>query len=90
MRKMESEVRVRATRDKEREKITKILNATATIIVHIFMVTVAIVHLCTILHPLMWVFFLSKCVKRRVFCILQDFASTDMDALSLWKSNSLS
>ena len=57
MRKMESEVRVRATRDKEREKITKILNAIATITVHIFMVTVAIVYLCTILLPLMWVFF---------------------------------
>ena len=63
MRKMESEVRVRATRDKEREKITKILNACATITVHICMVTVALVHLCTILHPLMWVFFWSKCVK---------------------------
>ena len=43
MRKMESEVRVRATRDKEREKITKILNASVIVTVHIFMVTVAIV-----------------------------------------------
>ena len=34
MRKSESEVRVRATRDKEREKITKILNASATVTVH--------------------------------------------------------
>ena len=63
MRKRERDVRVRATRDKEREKITKILNASATLTVHICTVTVAIVHLCTILHPLMWVFFGSKCVK---------------------------
>ena len=48
--------------------------------------TVAIVYLCTILHPLMWVFFWSKCVKLRVFCILQDFASTNVDALKK-KSN---
>ena len=66
MRKRESEVRVsnqRQARDKEREKITKILNASATLTVHICTVIVAIVHLCTILHPLMWVFFGSKCVK---------------------------
>ena len=42
MRKMESNQR------QEREKINKILNASA----------VTIVHKCTILHPLMWVFFL--------------------------------
>ena len=35
-------------KEKEREKIIKILNASAT---------VAIVHKCTILHPLIWVFF---------------------------------
>ena len=70
--------RVRATRDKERVKITIILNASATVtVVHICTVTVAIVYLCTILHPLIWVFFWSKCVKWRVFCILQDFASTN-------------
>ena len=43
--------------------IIKILNARATVTVHIYMVIVALVHLCTILHPLMWVFFLSNCVK---------------------------
>ena len=65
MRKRESEVRVRATRVKERENITKILNAIAIVTMHICTVTVAIVHLCTILHPPMWVFFFfwSKCVK---------------------------
>ena len=31
----------------------------------------------------MWVFFLSKCVKWSVFSIVQDFASTDVDALTL-------
>ena len=44
-------------------EIIKILNARTTVTVHICMVTVALVHLCTILHPLMWVFFCSKCVK---------------------------
>ena len=84
MRKMESEVRVRATKDNEREKITKILNASATITVHICTVTEAIVHLCIFLHSLMWIFFWWKCVKWRVFffCILQDFAPTNVDALS--------
>ena len=61
MRKRESEVRVKAIRDKK--KISKILNASATVTVHICMVTVAIMHKCTILHPLMWVFFEPKCVK---------------------------
>ena len=47
--------------------------------------TVALVHLCTILHPLMWVFFLlSKCVKWLTFSILQDYAITDVVALK-WK-----
>ena len=71
MRKRESEVRVKAIRDKK--KISKIL-------MHICMVTVAIVHLCTILHPLMWVFFLVKMCKMKGFL---HFASTDMDALWL-------
>ena len=43
--------------------IIKILNARATVTVHIYMVIVAFVHLYTILHPLMWVFIWSKCVK---------------------------
>ena len=59
-----------SNRDQEREKIVKILNAHATITVHICMVTVAIVHLCTTLHPLIWVYICSKCVKLVTFSIL--------------------
>ena len=66
MRKTESKVRVRVTKDNEREKITKILNASATIIVHICTIIVAFVHLCTILHPLMCVF-LVKMYKMKGF-----------------------
>ena len=54
----------------EREKkkgakleITKIMYRRATITVHICTFTVVFVYLCTILHPLMWLFFWSKCVK---------------------------
>ena len=59
---------------KSESEIIKILNAHATVAVHICMVTVAIVHLCTILHSLMWVFFCSKCVKSVSFFILHNFA----------------
>ena len=61
---------------KEREKITIILNTSVTITVHIYTIAVAIVHLCTILHLLMWAFFffLSKCVKWRVFFFFLHFA----------------
>ena len=48
------------------------------------MVIVAILHLCAVLHPLMWVFFLLKCVKWTNFCILQDFATTDVVALTVY------
>ena len=44
-------------------KIIKILNAHATVAVHICMVTVAIVHKCTIMHKLEWLFFLLKLCK---------------------------
>ena len=47
----------------EREKIIKLLNAHATVTVHICIITVATMHLCISLHPLVWVFFYSKCVK---------------------------
>ena len=57
--------------------IIKILNARATVTVHIYMVIVALVYLCTILHPLMWVIFCSKCVT---FSILQDFTHVDADS----------
>ena len=49
------------------------------------MVTIAIMHLCTILHPLMWVFFCSNCLKSVTFSILHNFAHTDGDALR-WAS----
>ena len=49
------------TREKKRvrwrEKNGKILNAKATVTMHICTVTVAFMYLCTILHPLMWFFF---------------------------------
>ena len=46
-----------------REKKYKIIDRKAIVIVHICTVTVAIMHKCTILHSLLWVFFCSKCVK---------------------------
>ena len=52
------------------KKNTKILNAQATVTMHIYTVIVALVHLCTILHPLMWVFFWSKCAYLNIFSIL--------------------
>ena len=39
-------------REVEREKKIYISNARATVTVHICMVTIALVRLCTILHPL--------------------------------------
>ena len=39
-------------REVEREKNIYISNARATVTVHICMVTIALVRLCTILHPL--------------------------------------
>ena len=66
----ESEVRVRETRETERrreKKTNKIINASATVTVHICMVTIAIMHKCTILHSLMWVFFCSKLCKMSTF-----------------------
>ena len=44
-------------------KNTKILNARAIVTVHICTVTVALVHLCTILHPLIVSVFLLKMCK---------------------------
>ena len=52
-------------------KNTKILNARAT----------ALVHLCTILHQLMWVFFGSKCAYLNTFSILHYFSLTNASAL---------
>ena len=73
---------------KKREKkmseleIIKILNARAIVAVHICTVTVATVHFSTVLHPLMWVFFCTECVKSVSFFILHNFAQTDVIALS--------
>ena len=36
----------------------------------------------TILLPLMWVFFSSKCIKFVLSSILEDYTWTDVDALS--------
>ena len=44
-------------------------------------ITVAIVHKWTILHPLMWVFFGPKYIKRLHFSILQKFTQSDVIAL---------
>ena len=61
----------------EERNNTKIMYRRATITVYIcivYTVTVALMHLYTILHPLMWVFFfffLSKCVKYSTFCIYE-------------------
>ena len=68
-------------RKKANLEIIKIMYRRATVIAHICMVTVALVHLCTILYPPMWVFFWSKCVKWAAFCILQDYPWTDVVAL---------
>jgi len=61
---------VQRKRERERKKSNggerkkyKIIISTAIVTVHICTVTIAIVHKCTILHPLMWIFFCSKCVK---------------------------
>ena len=60
----------------------KILNGSATMTVHIRTVTVAIVHKCTIMHKLVWVFFSSNYVKLATFSILHNYAQADVIALS--------
>ena len=70
---------------KREKKTNKILNEHATVTVHICTVTictitVAIVHKCTILHPLMLVFFCSNCAKLATFSILHNYTSTDVIA----------
>ena len=65
-------------REVEREKKIYIyIKCTCYSTVHICTVTIAIVHLCTILHPQMCVCFCSKCVKSVTFSILHNFAHTD-------------
>ena len=63
------------------EEREKIINRSAIVSVLICIVTVAIVHKCTILHPLMWVFFGPKWVKRLHFSILQKFTQSNIIAI---------
>ena len=44
-------------------EINKVTNTHAIVTVHIYTVTIAIVHKCTIMHKLVWVFFLLKSCK---------------------------
>ena len=76
----ESESESIARREK---KANKILNGHATVTMHICTVTVTIVHKCTILHPLMWVFFCSNSAKLATFFILHNYTSTDVIALRM-------
>ena len=69
---------------KREKKTNKILNGHAIVTVHICTVTVAIVHKCTILYSLMWVFFCSNYVKLATFSILHNYTSTGVIALK-WK-----
>ena len=72
-------------KEKEREKTNKKINWSTIVTMHICTITVAIVHKCTILHPLMWVFFGPKCVKRLHFSILQNYPPVDIIALiDIW------
>ena len=66
---------------KVRTEINKIINTHTTVTVHICMVTIAIVHKCTIMHKLVWVFFCSNCVKLATFSILHNYAQADVIAL---------
>ena len=79
----ESEVRVRATRETERRREKNIK-------IHGYCSNCAFMHKFTPLDVSFFFFFfffnffISKCVKWRNFCILEDFASIDVDALRLW------
>ena len=66
---------------KVRTEINKIINTHTTVTVHICTVTIAIVHKCTIMHKLVWVFFCSNCVKLATFSILHNYAQADVIAL---------
>ena len=48
---------------KRRTKINKIINTHATVTVHI----------CTIMHKLVWAFFCSNCLKLATFSILHNY-----------------
>ena len=63
-----------------KREINKIINERTTVTAYIYPVTVARVKIYTILEALMWSISGSKCVKRAVFCILQDYPRIDVDA----------
>ena len=60
----------------------KTLVCKATVTMHICTVTIALLYICTILQTLMWVFFWLKCVKLTTFCILHNFATSKVVALT--------
>ena len=72
----------------EREKkvqteINKITNTHVIVTEHIYMVIIAIVHKCTIMHKLVCVFFFcSNHVKVVSYSILHNYAPVDVIALS--------
>ena len=68
-----------------RTEINKIINTHATVTMHICTVTVAIMHKCTIMHKLVWVFFYSNCVKLITFSILHNYAQADVIAFTTKK-----
>ena len=75
--------RVIPERKRERwreKKNNKILNVRA-----ICTVTVANVQICTLLEALMWSIIKTKCVKFVSFSIMQDVASTDVNALRIYR-----
>ena len=76
-------------REKKRvqTEINKITNTHAIVTMHICMVTIAIVHKCTIMHKLVWVFFCSNCVKVVSFSILHNYAQADVIALTVHRAN---
>ena len=63
------------------KKNTKILNAQVTVIVHIYTVTVTLMHFIHNFTPIDVGFFFSKCVKWITFCILQNFTCANVVAL---------
>ena len=48
---------------------------------HICTIIVAIVHKCTIMRKLVWVFFYSNYVKLTILSILHNYAQADVIAL---------
>ena len=65
----------------ERNK-SKILDTWSTVAVHICMVTITNVQICTLLETLMLSIFEVKYVKMISFSIIHNFTSTDVDALN--------